>query len=317
MKMTVNKKAIIAVALGNSIFGFSFLFSKIALDIAVPSVMVAMRFCVAFLVMNIIVIAGTLIKRENGESLIKFSLKGKPLKYVFLLALFQPILYFVGESYGIKLTSSAFSGTIIAVIPIVGVVLDVLLMHTRVSKKQVICAVASVAGVIITTLGAQEMNYSVAGILMLFLAVLAGSLFYVFSKKAAEHYTPLERTYVMFAAASLFFVIFAAVQCAGDYRAMIIPAMTSGAFWIAIVYLAVFSSVIAFMLLNFGNTYVSVSKASIFVNLTTVISIVAGVVILGESFSVQQLIGAVIIIGSVYISSIENSKGGSENADKE
>lgn len=314
--MTDSKKAILAVALGNSIFGFSFLFSKIALDHAIPSLMVAMRFMTAFVVMNIIVCAGTLIKKQNGEPLIRFSLRGKPLKYVLLLALFQPILYFIGESYGIKLTSSAFSGTIIAVIPIMGVVFDVLIMHMKVSKKQIICAVASVIGVIITTLGAQDMHYSAVGIVMLFLAVVAGSLFYVFSKKAAEHYSPLECTYVMFACASAFFVTFAAVQCAGNYRAMILPALSSGEFWIAIIYLAVFSSVVAFMLLNYGNSYISVSKASIFVNLTTVISIVAGVVLLNESFSVQQVVGAVIIIISVYISSIENSKGENKNADK-
>lgn len=181
--MANSKKAMLAVALGNTIFGFSFLASKIALGVAIPSVMVAMRFLTAFVVLNIIVCAGTLIKKHNGEPLIKFSLKGKPLKYVLLLALFQPVLYFMGESYGIKLTSSAFSGTIIAVIPIMGVVFDVLIMRTKVSKKQIICAVTSVIGVIITTLGAQDMHYSIIGILMLFLAVVAGALFYVFSKK--------------------------------------------------------------------------------------------------------------------------------------
>lgn len=314
--MTDSKKAIIAVAMGNSIFGFSFLFSKIALDIAVPSVMVAMRFITAFVVMNIIVCAGTLIKKHDGNPLIRFSLRGKPLKYVLLLALFQPILYFVGESYGIKFTSSAFSGTIIAVIPIMGIVFDVMIMHMKVSKRQIICAVASVTGVIVTTLGAHDMHYSLLGILMLFLAVVAGALFYVFSKKAAEHYNPLERTYVMFGSATLFFVTFAAIQCAGNYREMIMPALTSGQFWMAIIYLALFASVTAFMLLNYGNSYISVSKASIFVNLTTVISIIAGVVLLGESFSVQQVIGAVIIIGSVYISSVENSKGENKNADE-
>lgn len=313
--MTNAKKAIIAVALGNSIFGFSFLFSRIALDYAIPSLMVAMRFTTAFIVMNIIVCAGTLIKKRDGNPLIRFSLRGKPVKYVLLLALFQPILYFIGESYGIKLTSSAFSGTIIAVIPIMGVVFDIIIMHAKVSRRQIICAVVSVIGVIITTLGAQDMHYSLVGILMLFLAVVAGALFYVFSKKAGEHYNPLERTYVMFGSATIFFVIFAAIQCAGNYREMIMPALTSGQFWIAIIYLAIFASVTAFMLLNYGNSYISVSKASIFVNLTTVISIVAGVVLLGESFSVQQVIGAVIIIGSVYISSIENSKGENKNAD--
>lgn len=119
----------------------------------------------------------------------------------------------------------------------------------------------------------------------------------------------------MFAVASAFFLIFAAIQCQGNYATMIMPALTSWDFWIAIIYLAVFSSVIAFLLLNYGNNYISVSRASIFVNLTTVISIVAGVVLLGESFSVQQVVGAVIIIGSVYISSIENNKGESKDAD--
>ena len=313
--MTNSKKAIIAVAIGNSIFGFSFLASKIALSYAIPSVMVATRFVTAFIILNIIVLAGALIKNKNGEPLIRFSLKGKPLKYVMLLALFQPILYFIGESYGIKLTSSAFSGTIIAVIPIMGVVFDIIIMRTKVSKKQIICAMASVIGVAITTLGAQDMHYSVMGILMLFVAVIAGALFYVFSKKAAEHYNPLERTFVMFGAASIFFTVFAVIQCAGSYREMLIPALTSSQYWMAIIYLALFASVTAFMLLNFGNSYISVSKASIFVNLTTVISIVAGVVFLNESFSVQQVIGAVIIIGSVYISSIENSKGENKNAD--
>ncbi len=312
--MSNSKKAIIAVAAGNSIFGFSFLFSKIALGYAVPSFMVAMRFATAFAVMNVIVCAGRIIKKHDGSPLVKFSLTGKPLKYVLLLALFQPILYFIGESYGIALTSSAFSGTIIAVIPIMGVVFDIIIMRTKVSRKQIVCAVASVIGVIVTTLGAQEMNYSIGGILMLFLAVVAGALFYVFSKKAAEHYSPFERTYVMFAAASAFFISFAAIQCAGKYKEMMLPALTSGEFWIAIIHLAVFSSVIAFMLLNYGNSYISVSKASIFVNLTTVISIIAGVVILGESFSVQQVIGAVIIIGSVYLSSVENNKDEDKDA---
>lgn len=307
--MSTRTKALIAVIIGNSIFGFSFLFSKVALQITVPSVLLAVRFFTAFAVLNLIAVVGRNIRKRNGDPLVEFSLKGKPLKYVLLLALFQPVIYFVAESYGIKFTSSAFAGTIIAVIPIMGLIFDVLIMHVKVSLKQVLCAVASVVGVIITTLGAEGMKSSVLGVMVLMIAVVAGALFYVFSKKSGEYFNPLERTYVMFGVGSTVYICIALVECAGQYDEMIINALTMPQFWGCIIYLAVASSVIAFMVLNYGSSHVSVSEASLFANLTTVISIVAGVVVLHETFTLQQIIGAAIIIASVYISSADPGKG--------
>lgn len=297
--MTTKTKAMIAVILGNAVFGLSFLFSKVILDMTVPSVLLAFRFSLAFLVLNLIVLFG---KRK-----IEFSLKGKPLKNILLLAIFQPVIYFFAESYGIAYTSSAFAGTIIAVIPIAGIVCDILIMHVKVSKKQILCSIGSVIGVAITTLGMESSDSSALGILMLFIAVLAAAMFYVFSQKAGEHYNALERTYVMFAIGSVTYVIAALVQCAGQYDTLIIPVVTSVEFWGGMIYLSVFSSVAAFMALNFGSSYIPVSQASIFANLTTVISIVAGVVILHERFTVQQAIGAAVILVSVYVASVAKS----------
>lgn len=306
--MSIRTKALLAVMIGNTIFGFSFLFSKVALQMTVPSVLLAVRFTTAFLVLNLIAFVGREIKKKDGTRLVEFSLKGKPFKYVLLLALFQPIVYFFGESYGIEYTSSAFAGTIIAVIPIMGIVCDVLIMKAGVTVKQVICAVVSVVGVAITTVSAEGMKSSVLGIIFLLVAVIAASLFYVFSKKSGEHFNALERTYVMFAAGSLSYIIIAAIQCAGNYETLVVAPVTTGSFWICILYLAVMSSVVAFIALNYGSSLVSVSEASLFANLTTVISIVAGVIVLGESFTVQQIIGAVLIIASVYIANVESGK---------
>ncbi len=295
--MKTRTKALIAVILGNSIFGFSFLFSKIALELTIPSVMLAVRFTVAFLALNLVVFIGKLTNK------LEFSLKGKPLKDVLLLALFQPGIYFVAESYGIKLTSSAFAGTIIAVIPIAGILCDVFLMHAKVGKKQIFCSLGSVLGVIITTLGAQNMKSSVLGVLLLLISVAAGALFYVFSKKSGEHFNALERTYMMFGMGTVIYVTFALLECRGRYGELIMPAISNSSFWGCIVYLSIVSSVMAFLLLNYGSSYVSVSEASIFANLTTVISIAAGVFFVNETFTLWQMIGAIIIVGSVYISS--------------
>lgn len=317
--MSNRAKAILAVMTGNVIFGFSFIFSKMALQITVPSVLVAVRFLMAFLVLNLIVLVGSRIRvpvREQGKgrddasagtqtgpqtrTLVEFSLRGKPLRYVLLLALFQPILYFLCESYGIIYTSSSFAGTIIAVIPVAAIVFDVVLMHSKVRPRQVVCAVLSAIGVAITTVGAEGMKSSVLGLLILLGAVAAGALFYVFSKKSGNHYNPLEQTYVMFALGSLVYVTFAIVQCRGHYQELVLSAITQPVFIIAVLYLGVISSVVAFIALNYGTVRVTVSEAAIFANLTTVISIVAGVVFLHESFTLFQVVGAVIIIASVY-----------------
>lgn len=306
--MSTGTKAVIAVITGNVIFGFSFLFSKVVLQMTVPAVLLATRFTVAFAVLNLIALIGRRITKKDGTALVSFSLRGKPLKHVLLLALFQPIVYFMAESYGIEYTSSAFAGTIIAVIPIMGIVFDVIIMHARVSPRQVVCAVCSVAGVAVTTVGARGMKSSAAGVVFLMVAVVAGALFYVFSKKAGEHFNALERTYVMFAAGSVTYIIAALVQCAGSYDVYIGVPAGDISFWICILYLAVVSSVAAFIALNYGSYHISVTKASLFANLTTVISIAAGVVILGESFTLQQAAGAAVIIVSVYIANVEGSK---------
>ena len=73
--MDIHSKGLIAVLTGNVIFGFSFLFSRLALNITIPSVLVAYRFLAAFLVMNSIVAAGRKKKKalEPGRFLTQYS----------------------------------------------------------------------------------------------------------------------------------------------------------------------------------------------------------------------------------------------------
>ena len=302
--MNSHAKAIIAVIIGNTIFGFSFIFSKMALQITLPSVLIAVRFVAAFTALNLIVLIGRAIKVSDGHGgsrpLVQFSLRGKPLRNIILLAIFQPILYFLCESYGIVYTSAAFAGTIIAVIPIAGIVFDVLIMHSKVRLRQIICAVMSAVGVAITTVGAEGMKSSALGLLILLGAVTAGALFYVFSKKSGSDYNPLEQTYVMFALGSLVYSVFALVQCRGQYGELIFAALGQPQFIISVLYLSVVSSVVAFICLNYGTVRVTVSEASIFANLTTVISIIAGVAFLHEVFTPFQVVGAIIILISVF-----------------
>ena len=63
----------------------------------------------------------------------------------------------------------------------------------------------------------------------------------------------------------------------------------------AVVYLGVFSSVVAFLLLNFANTYLPVVKTTVFSNITTVVSVIAGMIFLDEKIY-PSTIAAVLMI---------------------
>lgn len=103
----------------------------------------------------------------------------------------------------------------------------------------------------------------------------------------------------MFALGSVVFTAVALLENRRDLTALAVPLSTSG-FWVAVLYLAVASSVCAFLLINYSVSYISAGRALIFSNFTTVISVLAGIFIMKDSFTPVQLIGIIIIVASVF-----------------
>lgn len=60
-------KAVAAAVLGNSFFGLSFLFSKVALERLEPFVLLAVRFIVAFVMLNLVLLTGKVKIRLTGK----------------------------------------------------------------------------------------------------------------------------------------------------------------------------------------------------------------------------------------------------------
>ena len=280
--------ATLASLAGYSIFGFSFLFSKLALDMTSPFVLLSVRFLTAFLVLNLLL----LTKR------VSISLKNKPVLPLLLMGLVQPVIYFICEAYGIAMTSSSFSGVMIGLVPVVGLIFGVLFLKEKCTLFQVACTLCSVVGVTLTTSGGMG-TFSLPGFLLLLGAVTSGALFTVLSRSIADHFSAFERTYVMFALGSAVFTAIAAVESRGNVAALAAP-LTSPAFWGAVLYLAVVSSVCAFLLINFSLNHISAGRSLIFSNFTTVISVLAGIFLMGDAFSPIQLLGIAIITASVF-----------------
>ena len=282
-----NLKALICCILGYCIYGFSFLFSKIGFDIAKPNVLLAVRFIIAFLVLNVFILTGKA----------KVSIKGKPVKKLLLMGLVQPCLYFICEAEGIRLTTASFSGVIIGLVPVAGIILGAIFLKEKCGVFQIICTLLSVAGVVLITTGGIG-EFSSVGFVLLMISVLATTSFAILSRSISEEFSAFERTYVMTGLGSICFTAVALVETKCELEMWLIP-MKSGSFWMCTLYLAIVSSVGAFTLINYALNYLSIGHTLIFSNLTSCLSVVLGILVLHESFSSVQLVGIVIILLSV------------------
>lgn len=279
---------VLAALAAYTIFGFSYLFTKVALEVTTPFVLLSARFIVAFLTMNLIVLTGK----------VKLDLKGKPIRYLMLLGLVQPVAYFICENYGLSLTSASYSGIIMGMVPVSGLILGRLLLKEQVTVFQTVCALCSVLGVALTAAGGPE-SFSLLGTLLLIGSVFAGPLFNVISRSIADKFTAFERTYVMLGFGCVVFTVMALLQNRKDLSAIMVPLKTPG-FWVAVLYLSVVSSVCAFLCLNFAMNHINVSATTLLSNFSTPITVLSGILILHERFTPVQLIGVVIILVSVF-----------------
>lgn len=294
---------ILAAIIGNGIFGFSFMFSRIALEIAQPFVLLMDRFILAFALLSLLAIWARRKKIGMGQDEVhwlRFDLRGKPVLPLLCMGVVQPVAYFLCESYGIRLTNSTFAGVIIATAPLAGLIAAFFTLHEIPNRSQVIFSVLSIAGVVMMTLLQQsEGDVRLIGALILLGAVVSGTMFNVISRKLSQQFSALERTWMMMGVAAVSFTLLALLQCRGDMEQMIAP-LRNRNFILALMYLGGLSSVIAFMALNVAAGKLTVAKNMAFCNLTTVLSLFAGVVFLHEPFSPLSLAASILIILGIW-----------------
>lgn len=281
----------VAALLANLIFGFSNLFSRLALNHAHPMFILNARFTLAFIVLIVLATA----------KICKLNLKGKDLKMPILLGTLQPLLYMIFELYGISLTSSAVSGVMISLSPVLVALFAGFFLKEKTSLLQGVFAFFSFIGIaLIAFFSTDGKDNFLLGILFLLGAAVTAAAFNILGRKISSDFSPFERTFVTFAVSCIGFNLLTPFILKGDYLPSFERAFSSGEFIIAFLYLSLVSSIGAFLLYNFSVSHISAVRASSFSNIITVVSVLAGVFILNERLSLYQIIGCVIIIIGVF-----------------
>jgi len=282
------------------IFGFSFLFTKNALDNLEAFELLGLRFFLA-------AVSVLLLHRLR---LIQVMLTWDKLRSLLLVALLQPLLYFICETIGVQHTSSSVAGVLIGLIPVAVAAFSALLLKEPVSRKQWTAIIVSAAGVVLLTWPQlQEGLGGLGGVFALLGAVLAGALYNTVSRQASQKAEPAEVTYVMMLVGAVVFNLIVMTRAAlNGAPIMYFRVFASSETTFALLYLGLLSSVGAFFLLNYALSRLSASRAAVFINLTPVFSVAAGVLFRGERLLPLQLMGAAVVLAGVWGVTSEKSR---------
>jgi len=297
MKRTLTILAGIAYA---TIFGFSFLVTKDALGVLDPMELIFARFLLAALALTALV----------AVRAVKVDFRGKKLGVLLLMCVFQPILYFIFETYGVRESATSTAGIILGALPAIVAILGVITLGEKTTKLQSLGLALSVAGVAVVVLsgpGALAGGGTLRGALFLIGSMLSAALFNVLSRKASRNFTDVERTFaIMWVGAIAFGLVVLAKALLGggggvgdDVPEPFITRALSA--WRAVAYLGILSSIVAFFCMNYTLTRLKASQSAVFANLVTVITVVAGVTLRGEPFDLPQALGAIVIVAGVWI----------------
>lgn len=290
MKLTKHTKAILAAAGVYFIWGFTFLASAVAQRSASPMILLMYRFDIA----SILMLVPVLIGKKS------ISFKGKNVLPLILMGICEPVIYFIGEQYGIKNTNSSFAGICISVIPLVTMFMAAIFLKERPRPVQWFFSVVSICGVIAISVFTSEAggNITVKGILWLVLAIVTAAGYVTLNRVSSEgNFSVYERTVVVQLEGAVFYTLSSVIENFSNLSALITPASHSD-FLMAVLFLALFASAIGYSLHNYALDNAPVANITTLNALVTIISVIAGVVILGEPFSFKAAVAmAVVLVG--------------------
>lgn len=282
--------AYIAAIITIIFWGFSFIWSNNIIKAEVP--------IFTFLFVRL-AIAGTtllLFSKLTGK-LQKVGIKD--LLLMCLMAFFEPFIYFIGESYGMKATGSGvLAAIIIATIPIACMIAEKLLSNVKFTLQRVLGILITIPGIVMVIFKDEVISVEHwYGIALLFMAVLGGTGYAVVVKKLTDKYNSFTVASYQFTLGALMFLPFFIAYGVDGVNAKLFTLEILG----PILALAILCSCVAFTFWVSAIRVLGITRANVFTALIPAVSAVAAMMIGDEQITVLSGVGILIVICGVIL----------------
>jgi len=273
-------------------WGGSWVSVKIVVSNAPPMTVGFFRFFTASLIFIPILLA---THRENIQAYTR-----RDIGLFFVLGLVGVLGYGVLFLVGMQFTTSAQGSIIAGVNPITVSLLAFLLLNERILPRwRYLGFIFSFFGIFFVV-GVQSflefrIDYLI-GNLILLCGMLTWGLYSVLGKKVMTRYSSLETT-----AIGIFFgtILFFGLALTEQFWTH--PIMADPAFWLHILYLGIFVTVLGFLFYFIGIENLGASRAAVFISLVPVFGALFSILILSEPLYWTFVVGLILVVVGILV----------------
>ena len=238
------------------------------------------------------------------KSFLKYDFSKKDVKFILLLALFEPCLYFIFESKALQLTSASQAGMITSLMPIITAMAAGYFLKEIITKQLIFGSLIAMCGAIWLSLQGTTSISSpnpLLGNFLEFLAMVCGAGYTITARYLSDKYSALFITAIQAFIGAIFFTpLFI-------YEYFTIPLNITMNSFLWVLYLGVVVTLAGYGLYNYALTKITASKAAVFVYLIPVFTLILAYFVLNEKLSVLEFIACFVILFGVFLSEVSSS----------
>lgn len=264
-----------------TLWGMSYIWTDKLIALNIPIFyFVFVRILLAGLVLFLFNAAYGRIKRIQKKDFPKF----------LLLAFFEPFIYFICETYGLKETGSpTLSAMIIATIPIFSIGAGILFFKEKVNFINVVGILFSLVGIVMVAMAKGELGDNfIWGIVLLLIAVIAEVGHASVTKSLSSNYSSQVIVMYQFLIGSIYLFPLFIWKGIGEFN---IETYFSPEVWYPLICLSILCSSLAFSLWVSTIKSLGVAKSSIFSALIPVAAAIIAWILGHEVLNSRQWIG--------------------------
>lgn len=220
-------------------------------------------------------------------------------KWFMLMAMFEPFIYFLGESFGLSMVSPTVAAIIVSTIPLFVPVAAFFLLKERLSVTNILGLALPFAGVVMVVMASEgRLAGNIKGIMLMFVAVFGAVGYTIIAKRLLDTYNGIFITAWQSTLGLLFITPFFLTL---ELPHMDFSAILPSSLW-AMLFLGVFGSGVCFILFAVGIRELGASKANVFANLVPVVAAIVSFFVLKEAMPFMKVLGIVVVLAGLMLS---------------
>lgn len=271
------------------IWGSNFTAIKYSLEDLLPLSFNALRFTLASMVMLIVALLsrnGLKLAPGDGWRLFLLGLLGNT---------FYQSLFITGMAH----TRAGNAALILATTPLFTAILGRIRKHEYFTTRGVVGLLLAFAGIVMIVIsgrGEVSIGETVLGDSLLLATTVCWSLYTVGSRQLVHKYGSMKATTVMITSATPLLLLVCAPSLLRQDWSRVRPIA-----WAGVVYSGLFAIALAYLIWSYGVRRIGSTRTAIYSNITPIVALLVAWPALGESPTIGQLAGAIVIFSGIYL----------------